>query len=489
MTAAVATIGDSIQAEEFDLTEEKVDALLDSPLAFCQKHGAAWLNLPKEKQEELQLMGLKRRFAQCRDTVPVLQRMADNQHIQSIDRIEDVLPLLYTHQTYKSYPSALLDQHRFQQLTRWLDKLTMHDLSQVDVSECKSIDSWMTTLKRETPLLPIHTSGTSGTMSFVPSSKREWEKFVEQFIVWFFGDPTEITTPLNVDAIYPFYRDGGWSHAAANDCIVKLIAGDEERLHAAYPGRLSSDLLLMGIRHRIAAQKGEESTFRLSPEIAARREEFEDQQRNQAEHTKAFFEALCDELEGERVFTQVTMSMLFKVAQEGLKAGRQGIFAPNSVICSGGGAKGMVLPDDWEDTVRKFFGIEKIVMLFGMSELISLYRRCEHGHYHAPAWSIPFVLDIESGEALPRTGWQSGRFATFDLLIDSRWGGFISGDYVTVDYDQPCACGLEGPYFVGPIRRVSEVRSAEDGEEKISCALTPDAYEDALDFLNAAETI
>lgn len=478
-----------IDVDEFELTEDKVQEFLDSPLSFCQKHGSSWLNMPREKQQELQLMALKLRFAQCREAVPVLQRLANNQNIQSIDTLDDALPLMYTHQTYKSYPAALLNQLRFDQLTRWLDKLTMHDLSQVDVSNCKSIDSWMTTIKRETPLLTVHTSGTSGTMSFVPSTKREWEKFVEQFIVWFFGDPTQITVPLNVDCIYPFYRDGGWSHAAANDCLVKLVAGDEEHFHAAYPDRLSSDLLLMGIHHRLAAQKGEESTFRLSPEVAARREEFEAQQRNQGEHTKAFFEALCDDLAGKRVFTQVTTSMLYKVAEEGLRAGRKGIFAPNSVICSGGGAKGMVLPDDWEETVKAFFGIDKVVMLFGMSETIALYRRCEHGHYHAPVWSIPFLLDIDEGKPLPRSGRQSGRFASFDLLIDSRWGGFISGDHVTIDYDEPCACGLEGPYFVGPIQRVSEVRAADDGEEKISCALTPDAYEDALDFLNAAETI
>ncbi|WP_157221096.1 phenylacetate--CoA ligase family protein [Flavisphingomonas formosensis] len=447
------------------------------------------MTLGRADLERLQLIGLRQRFEQCRESVPVLKRLADNQGIREISRLEDALPLLYTSQTYKSYPSALVDQHRFDQLTKWLDKLTMHDLSKVDVSGCQSIDSWMTTIKRETPLLMIHTSGTSGTMSFVPSTKREWEKFVEQFVLWLFGDPAELTLPLDVDCIYPYYRDGGWSHAAANDCLVKLVAGNEERFHAAYPGRLSSDLLLMGIRHQIATAKGEVSTFRLSPEVAARREEFEAQQRAMPDNARAFFETLCDELSGRRVFTQVTTSMLFKIAQEGLKGGKQGIFSPDSVIVSGGGAKGIALPPDWEETVKTFFGVREIAMFFGMSEMIALYRRCEHGHYHAPAWSIPYVLDIESGKPLPREGRQSGRFACYDLLIDSRWGGFISGDYVTMDWETSCACGRTGPHIVDGIRRVADVQKEGAGEDKISCALTPDAYEDALDFLNAAETL
>ena len=40
-----------------------------------------------------------------------------------------------------------------------------------------------------------------------------------------------------------------------------------------------------------------------------------------------------------------------------------------------------------------------------------------------------------------------------------------------------------GPHVVGNIRRLSETRG-DQGEEKLSCAAAPDAYADALDFLN-----
>jgi hypothetical protein len=466
-------------------TEAHVEKFLESPFQFCQRHGTAWLNLSNAELDELQLAGLRYRFAQLRDAISMLKRLADNQSIHAIDRIEDVLPLLFNHQTYKSYPSVLLHEQRFDQLTRWLGKLTVHDLSQVDVSGCRSIDDWMVTLNRETPLSAIHTSGTSGTMSFIPCSKREWEKFVEHYLIWCFGDPAGIDLPLNIDCIYPYYRNGGWSHAAANDTFVKLIAGGEERFHAAYPGRLSSDLLLMGIRHRAAVARGETPTFHLAPELAARREEFEAQQRNMPKHLDAFFDTVCRELAGRRIFAQVTASMLIGVAEAGLRQGRKAVFAPDSVIVSGGGGKGVALPSDWEETVKKFFGVDRLAMSFGMSEMIGIYRRCEHGHYHAPPWNIPFLLDIDSGKPLPRAGRQSGRFAFYDLLAETRWGGFVTGDYITINWETPCPCGTTGPYFEGAIRRVSDVLKDVDGEEKISCAHTPEAYEDALEFLNA----
>lgn len=464
--------------------EAEVRQLLDSPLEYCRRHGAEALNLAPADRDAFQLAGLQQRFAELRDAVPMLKRLADSQNIVKLDKVEAVLPLLFDHQTYKSYPSFLLDEQRFGQLTRWLDKLTTHDLSAVDVAGCHGIDDWMIAVNRQTPLSVIHTSGTSGTMSFLPWSKREWEKFVEHYVIRCFGDVTKLTVPLNIDCIYPYYRHGGWSHAAFNDAFVKLIAGSEERFHAAYPGRLSSDLLLLATRRRAAAAKGETATFRVSAEVEARREEFETQQREMPRHLEAFFDTLCVKLVGKKIFTQVTATMLVSVAEKGLAAGRKGVFAPDSVVISGGGGKGATLPDDWEDTVRRFFGVERLAMTFGMSEMTGVYPRCEHGHYHAPLWNIPFVLDVDSGKPLPRQGRTSGRLAFYDLLAETRWGGFITGDYITIEWDAPCPCGAAGPYIVGPIKRVSDLQKADAGEEKVSCASTPAAYEDALDFLN-----
>jgi hypothetical protein len=120
-----------------------------------------------------------------------------------------------------------------------------------------------------------------------------------------------------------------------------------------------------------------------------------------------------------------------------------------------------------------------------MSELMVSCPACETGNYHVPPVIVPFVLDPGTGEALPRSGTQTGRFAFLDLLPDNYWGGLMSGDEVTMaGWDEPCACGRPGPYLAHEIRRYSD---KEGGDDKINCAGAPEAHDNAIAYIiNAA---
>lgn len=465
-----------------------IDRFLANPSDYFGYSLTRMMGLSREHLDQLQIAGLKRRFRQFRGALPMLDKLADSQSIHAIDRLDDVLPLLFDHATYKSYPASLLDKHRYAQLTAWLNKLTVVDLSKVDVSACRSIDDWVMTLNRETPLAVVHTSGTSGTMSFLPWSKQEFRKFVGQKIVLYFqhfGQESGVEkTPLNVECIYPFFRSGALLHATINDAVAEIIAGSEERFHAAYPERLSADLMLLAARRRAAAARGQLDQLTISPELEIRREEFETQQRNMPHHVVEFFDTVRTKLAGKRVFTMAASHMFYKLADSGLKQGMQKIFLPDSVLITGGGGKGTVLPDDWVDTVKEFFGVDRIHLVYGMSEMAGSFNCCEHGHYHGTPWIIPFILDPDTGKPLPRQGRVTGQFAFYDLLPDTRWGGFVTGDEVTMEWDAPCPCGQTTSYIVGAIRRLSEKRADDAGEEKLSCAAAPGAYAEALDFLN-----
>jgi hypothetical protein len=47
-------------------------------------------------------------------------------------------------------------------------------------------------------------------------------------------------------------------------------------------------------------------------------------------------------------------------------------------------------------------------------------------------------------------------------------------------YEQPCACGRQGPYLESTIRRFSE---AQGGDDKINCAGAPEAHDRAMEYL------
>ena len=469
------------------ISEAELDRFLDNPSDYFGWHKDKFLGVPKALREELHLRGMQRRFKQFRHAVPMLARLADNQNVNSVNSIDDVLPLLFDHATYKSYPASLLENSNFVQLTKWLGKLTTHDLTNVDVSACRSIDDWMRTMKRDTPLGIVHTSGTSGSMSFIPVSKNDYLRGMMSWIPLYFGtNGNKPALPLNIPSIYPYFRHGGSAMIRGLDCMVELIAGSEENFHACYPTYQSADVMLLAARQRAAAAKGKLDSLKVSPELVTRRAEFEELMKNMPEYSAKFFERMCSDLAGKRVYVFATSNLLYPMASTGLKKGARKLFAPNSVICTGGGGKGMVLPDDWQEPVKEFFGVERLNLGYGMSEMCgSQIVQCPHGHYHPAPNIIPFLLDPDTSQLLPRKGSHTGRFAFYDLVPNDSWGGFITADLVTMEWEAPCPSGWSAPYIGGGISRITDQKN-DGGEEKINCAATPTAYADALDFLKEA---
>ena len=72
--------------------------------------------------------------------------------------------------------------------------------------------------------------------------------------------------------------------------------------------------------------------------------------------------------------------------------------------------------------------------------------------------------------------------AVFDLLADTYWGGSISGDKVTVYWEDDCKCGWSGPRVGRTIERYAE---SEGGDDKITCAGSAQAYSEFMDYVTS----
>ena len=83
---------------------------------------------------------MKARFEGLMEKIGPLRQLAAQQGIHKIGRLEDAAPLLFGPKVHKSYPLSLLEGNHFDKLTRWLGRLTTHDLSRIDVSGCDTID-------------------------------------------------------------------------------------------------------------------------------------------------------------------------------------------------------------------------------------------------------------------------------------------------------------------------------------------------------------
>jgi hypothetical protein len=143
-------------------------------------------------------------------------------------------------------------------------------------------------------------------------------------------------------------------------------------------------------------------------------------------------------------------------------------------VISGGGSKGFDLPEDHLEQTLRFLGmgLDRFTQGYGMQEVSTGGRMLEQGRYYFPGWTVPLVLD-QAGEQLLNQpeGEVVGRMAIFDVSIDGRWGGIISGDRVVADFSQSRS-GHPGPAIL-EIARYSEL---EGGDDKLTCAGTIDAF-------------
>ena len=475
----------TIAAPHDTALEREAEGWMNDPYEHFGYDNTAIHSLEREHFEAVQLAAMNLRLAQRRQDVQMLAKLADGQNIDRVGSIEELAPLLFPHDIYKSYPISLLAKQKYDKLNQWLTKLTRHSPEEVDVSDCDSIDSWLTKLRDETPLDVGASSGSSGTCSFYPKSKRDY--FLSMMgervqLVQKFGDPVrqgDIADKLHV--IIPLYKDGHASMGSFGKYSCEVFAkGDESYWHYCFDFKLSQDLMWLAARLRAAQAKGDTSKVDVPASLLARRAEWEQQQKDMPAQQLAFVQRMVKELAGERVIVMSTSNLLYAVAKRGLEEGISGVFAPDSVFMGGGGAKGVPLPDDLEEVVCSFFNTPRMISSYGMTEMNSFSVQCEHDRYHMLPFTVPYLLDLDTGQPLPRYGMQTGRASFFDLTAESCWGGLVTGDVVTIDWDLQCPCGRTSHALEKGINRVTEVKG---GDDKISCAATPQARADAMDFL------
>ncbi|NHJ01639.1 MAG: hypothetical protein EAX86_05820 [Candidatus Heimdallarchaeota archaeon] len=462
---------------------EKIKKLQFEPQVLVQLTNEELFSMNQEVVEQIQLKGIQIRFETLYPKVQALKRLAEEQGIQNINSLNDVIPLLFQHTVYKSYPLALIEKHQFSKLTQWMNKFTTHDISKVNVTECKSIDDWLEQIEKQTDLKIVHSTGTSGKLSFLPRSASEMQNFKNALYLFIHAltgvNPHEKTIPV----FFPGFRDGRQLAQRVLSTFGPELAGSPNEFHTAIPDFMSADFMALAGRMQVAKAKGELGKMQMIKALAWKRGEILKLKRNRPKMMQAFFDNMIERYKGRQVFLMGPLSTLISAALEGEKQGYSQVFAPNSAIVTGGGLKGMDVPNDWYERICRFYGVKTIRDGYGMTETTGYCPSCEYERYHIYPFHVPYVLDPDTGKTLPRKGIQTGRFAFYDLLSESYWGGIITGDEVTIHWNDECECGRKGPWIEKRIQRFSE----KQGDDKISCAGAQEAYDNFLDFLLEVE--
>lgn len=460
-----------------------ISLLPDNPGSWTYRRFEDLFAIPREEREKLQLEAVRINFARLRNRIPALKKLADRQGVEHIDKIEDVLPVCFDHRVLKNYPIQIIENRDFAKLTQWLDKLTAHDLTRMDLSGLTTIEGWLQRLEAF-GMLVTYSSGTTGKLSFVPRS-------YDELGPWKFHFYSVNRACSGIDhwherlpTFSPMYRGGYQTMMKMMDLFNVEMAGGPQHYHTLYDSHIPADLMALSGRLQAAEDKGEVMSLGLDPALLEQRRQMLEQGRRREQDMEAWFGKIIRDFRGQKVKIGGTFADLYRVAKAGLERGMTCEFAPGSVLSGGGGMKGYKdAPADWEDQVKHFFGVNRLANQYGFSECIGNAPLCDAGYFHFPPYTVPLLMDAD-GNSMPREGVQKGRLVLVDPIPMSYWGGFTSGDEVIMHWDEKCDCGWGGPRIEKTIRRFAE---NEGGDDKITCAGSQAAYNEFMEFVNGVE--
>jgi hypothetical protein len=418
---------------------------------------------------DLQVEAINERFQERKDRIKLLRHRAEEAGLTEVTSLEDAVQLLFPHTAYKSYPESFLIDQRWDRMSKWLDTVSTNRVPIDKVKDAADVDGWLGNLEREGFFVAC-SSGTTGKSAMLVASGKDmaWVKR-EAPAAYAWGSKTELGSDRRMfGAAAVAYTPR--SAATGEAYVATLQDPNVERFAYPVPPITVGDLTKMVVlRKKIA-------------EGTATPSEIEDMEKTSAERQKLVDSAVgitaqaIVDARADKLHLTGLWKGLYDVAVAVRELGYSGKdFNPQNTIYVGGGLKRAKLPDDYREFVYETFNIqpERNYQNYSMQELHSGMPRCQGGNrYHLPPWVVPLVLNKEGDSLLPIQDEEyEGRAAFFDLSIDGRWGGVISGDRVNIQF-KPCACGHQGPTIRDDIARYADL----EGDDKIGCAGTVDAY-------------
>lgn len=426
--------------------------------------------IPYSELRQTQIEAMNERFQERKGTLKLLSHRAQEAGITEVRSIEDMVPLLFPHTAYKSYPEGWLMQEKWDRMTKWLGTISSHPIQQIDLQGIADIDDWIARLQAAGHFISC-SSGTTGKSAMLIASQKDmdWSK-IDTVNVFSWGSGVKPAQDRLIVGCAP-----------VASVPKNITIGEAQKAAFANPewGRINypvPPITVGSLTKMVVMRKAIAEGTALPGDIA----DFEKTSKERAEAVDAAVGITAQRLvenRDKKLMISGLWGGLYAVAKAVRELGYSAKdFNPDNCIYVGGGLKRAQLPPDYQQFVHETFNIPegRHFQNYSMQELNSGMPKCrEGGRYHVPPWIVPFILNKDGDALLPHDGKGEveGRAAFFDLSLDGRWGGVITGDKISLDYS-PCACGAKGPSIRDNIARYADL----EGDDKIGCAGTVDAY-------------
>jgi len=417
-----------------------------------------------------QVEALNERFQERKDQIKLLAHRAKEAGATEIRSIADAVPLLFPHTAYKSYPEGWLMEEKWDRLTKWLGTVSAHPIQPIDFEGIADIDDWIARLQAVGHYISC-SSGTTGksAMLIASDADMDWSK-VDTVNVFAWGSgvkPAQDRLLVGCAPVASVPKNNIISEAQ-KAAFAKPEWGRID--YPVPPITVGSLTKMVVLRKKIAdgtAKPGELADF----------EQTSKERQEAIDGAVGITAQRIVDNRDKKLMLAGLWNGLYHVAKAVRELGYSAKdFNPDNCIYVGGGLKRAQLPPDYQQFVHETFNIPegRHFQNYSMQELNSGMPKCrEGGRYHVPPWIVPMILN-KDGDALAEgygEGEVEGRAAFFDLSLDGRWGGVISGDKISLSFE-PCGCGRKGPTVRDNIVRYADL----EGDDKIGCAGTVDAY-------------
>ncbi len=415
----------------------------------------------------LQLEAADERLSSRVDDIPLLRNRAQSGGVTKVSKCADLVPLLFAHSAYKSYSESWLTEGRWDRMAKWLRTVSTPSLDELDLDSVADLDDFVARLETVQCYVTC-SSGTTGKPAMIACSATDLDIASEanvRSLSW--------ATGINPEGDRKFFGLGPRMAIERNErtrlAMIDAFSSQENSYQLPLePITVGSIMGMITFRRRIADGTANPSEVAAFEQVSSER---------QVAMADAAAEAV-DQLIASRhqkLLLGAMWASLYQIA-EGVRAkgftGKD--FQDDTALLVGGGLKGASLPDNYREYIFETFNIREdlVYHLYTMQELNTPFPKCHAGRYHVPPWVIMLPLD-ESGEKLLDSdgGEIRCRAGFFDVSLDGRWGGVISGDRVDVSFAR-CGCGHHGPNIGQEIVRYADLT----GGDKISCTGTIDAY-------------
>ena len=126
--------------------------------------------LSYDEVREAQLEAVNERFQSRIGEIKLLQNRAEEGGVSEVRRLEDIVPLLFAHTAYKSYPESWLMEEKWDRMGKWLDTVSTNRVKPMDTSAVKGLDEWLHLLEEHDHYVSC-SSGTTGKCAMMNATK------------------------------------------------------------------------------------------------------------------------------------------------------------------------------------------------------------------------------------------------------------------------------------------------------------------------------